>query len=193
MLYWLLSEEMVEGTAALEQQDYAKANAAFGKAERIDARFGAMCFLHALTLFRMFEMAMQNEPDFDTITGHLTSASTLLETAVNDRVVRQQSRNLKNAVDSYLKELQKVGSQRQALKKESEAINGLFSLFNNSMEYYNSHPISNRSELESARKIMKGIKDEIVKLKKKHQNNSETVQALARLEEAVNNVLRQLG
>ena len=193
MLYWLLGEELDDGTQALSANNFAGAHEVFSRAERVDNRFGVICFLHALSLFRLFEQVTQNEPDFDTILGYMTTASSLLETAVRDRVVGQQSRSLKTAVDTYLKQLQKIGSQRQAVQKEVQAINGLFDLFNTTMEYYSKNPISSRSELESAKKLMKGIKDDIAKQKKQHQNNSSAIEALQKLENAVNGVLSQLG
>jgi hypothetical protein len=47
--------------------------------------------------------------------------------------------------------------------------------------------------VENARKIMNSIKQDIGKLKKKHQRNSEALEALGKLEDAVNNVQRQLN
>jgi tetratricopeptide (TPR) repeat protein len=193
VLGWLLDNELSTGVEAMKNEKYDQAISIFDRAERIDPRCRAICFLGAVAIFKQFEQAVGNKqvPDLDVTLNSFHKAAALLVSCAHDPAVGEQSRKFAEVVRSYQGQLEAAIKQRALQSTEVIPINNLIEEFKSLMEGLKNHPVSSPNELDSVESQLKNIRGSAERLRKRV--STEAREALGQLLQAVNSNLDQVA
>jgi len=169
LLLWLLAEEFNTGVAAMNAAKFDQAATAFTTASKIDDRCKMICFLHGLSIFNGFELALQRQDkplDLNHTIASLGVSADLFMRASTEPAVAQQSRNLRQAALSYLSQLKEVARERARREEEARPVNELIKNFNSLMDSLQNNPIGSVTDLENAERNFRNLRQRCDKLRK---------------------------
>lgn len=169
LLIWLLAEELNTGVAAMNAEKFDQAAAAFAAASKIDDRCKMICFLHGLSIFKGFELALQRQDkplDLNRTIASLEVSADLFMRASTEPAVAQQSRNLQQAVLAYQTQLKEVAREHARREEEARPVNELIKDFNSLMDSLQNDPIGSVADLESAERNFRNLRQRCDKLRK---------------------------
>jgi tetratricopeptide (TPR) repeat protein len=161
LLLWLLAEEFNTGISAMNAAHYDLATIAFSAASKIDNRCKIICFLHGLSIYNEFELALKRQEkslDFNRIIQSLEISADLFLRASTDPNVAQQSQDLRKAVLSYQAQLKEALRERARQEEEAKSLNELVKDFNSIMENLENNPIGSIVELENAERNFRKLR-----------------------------------
>jgi tetratricopeptide (TPR) repeat protein len=192
VLGWLLEDELGSGVEAMKKEKFDQATAIFQRADKIDPRCRAVCFLGAVAIFKAFEQAMEAKkvPDLDQTLDSFRKAAALLVTCAHDPAVGEQSRKFAEVIRSYQGQLEAAINERDRQTTEARPIGELFEEFKSLMEGLEKHPIGSLKDLDSVEGTLKNIRNRAERLKK--NVSVQAKEALGQLLQAVNRNLGQI-
>lgn len=109
---------------------------------------------------------------------------------------REQGREILDQILAAIdRNLEQVDTIRDGVRNNEQVqlINNCVSMFNGMMQYFNNHPIQTLQQLEQANKMVNAISDMVKKARAGERRGSEGLQVLDQLDEAIQNLRRQLS
>lgn len=140
LLLWLLDEELKTGSSAMSKENFDQAAESFAAAAKIDPTCWIICYLHGVAIFKGFQQVLERQDgirDLNSIIKSLETASKLLNYALPDPIVGQQSANLLKLVNNYHLQLQNLLEIQKSIEE--------------------SKTLAERGEFEEARRKIQGL------------------------------------
>ncbi|HEX8070625.1 MAG TPA: tetratricopeptide repeat protein [Pyrinomonadaceae bacterium] len=194
LLQWLLVEELDGGYTAMEQEDYARAANMFRHAEGVDAGCNIINYLHALAIFRHFQVRLEDQEaalDLAEALNDMKRAQAYVARAVGDPLIADRARALAAAVKNYQEQLLEIERERKRREEAERPVNELLNDYNQTMERLEKNRIGSAKELNDARARFRQLKERAQQVRR-GRKPAEGAAVLGQLIEVLDKNLGQL-